>query len=188
MWSASAPTAAHWAAASAWTSLSTRRSRRRRAYRQLRTAHSLAPSADGRPRRGADARPSVPLPSPGGAPLGRVSTRRGGHGSLGCGHAGRPCRLGLGDRRPPEFAELAGEYADVFADPPPGLPPECSRCVSRQGRIRCLLGLGDRRPPEFAELAGEYADVFADPPPGLPPECSRCVSRQGRIRCRARGR
>ena len=28
------------------------------------------------------------------------------------------------DGDPPEFAALAGEYADVLADPPPGLPPD----------------------------------------------------------------
>ena len=28
------------------------------------------------------------------------------------------------DGYPPKFAALAGEYADVLADPPPGLPPD----------------------------------------------------------------
>ena len=44
-----------------------------------------------RPRRGADARPSVPLGPSGGASVGRCRARRGGHGRMGRGRVGRPC-------------------------------------------------------------------------------------------------
>ena len=35
--------------------------------------------------------------------------------------------LPVDDGDPPDFAALAGEYADVLADPPPGLPPDRGR-------------------------------------------------------------
>ena len=41
---------------------------------------------------------------------------------------------------PPHFATLAGEYADVLAGPPPGLPPTAARrssCALRRARSRC---------------------------------------------------
>ena len=34
------------------------------------------------------------------------------------------CPVPADDGYPPKFAALAGEYADVLADPPPGLPPD----------------------------------------------------------------
>ena len=37
---------------------------------------------------------------------------------------GPACNLPPDDGDPPDFAALAGEYADVLAGPPPGLPPD----------------------------------------------------------------
>ena len=127
--------------------------RRRRASRRPRPAHYLAPSAWARYRLSA-VRPSGPLLLGAGRPLPRLplwpwprqaawaedilagladsgttladgtALLVGQIGQISFATDGPAFTLPADDGSPPEFGALAGEYADVLAGPPPGLPTD----------------------------------------------------------------